>query len=111
MEITQEMLDDARDDLYKAVWALVKAEQERPTDTGAEQEVLSWAIIEHGNMSFLYGKQVVRAEKPEVPKCDFCLEVDIFQPMVQRANHVICQTCADNAQAEVDAENRAHDQL
>jgi hypothetical protein len=50
-------------------------------------------------------------EKPEVPKCDFCLEVDIFQPMVQRANHVICQTCADDAQAEVDAENRAHDQL
>jgi hypothetical protein len=50
-------------------------------------------------------------EKPEVPKCDLCLEVDIFQPMVQRANHLICQTCADDAQAEVDAKNRAHDQL
>lgn len=111
MEITQKMLDEVRDDLYNAVWALVKAEQERPTDTGNEQEVLSWAIIEHGNMSFLYGKQVVRAEKPEVPKCDFCLEVDIFQPLTSWDNHELCQKCADDAQAELDAENRAHDQL
>ena len=58
MLITQEMLDSDRDDLYNAIWALVKAEKERPNDTGAEQEQLSWAIIESGNIAFLYGKQV-----------------------------------------------------
>jgi hypothetical protein len=111
MLITQEHLDIARENLYDAVWDLIKAEKERPSDTGAEQETLSQVIIENDNLSFLYGKQVARAEKPEVPKCDFCLEVDIFQPLVQRGTQTICQKCADDAQAEFDAENRAHDQL
>jgi hypothetical protein len=63
MSITQEMMDSARDDLYKAVWALVKAEQVSPNNTGDEQEELSRAIIENDNLSYLYGKQVARAEK------------------------------------------------
>jgi hypothetical protein len=111
MLITQEHLDIARENLYDAVWDLIKAEKERPGDTGIEQETLSQVIIENDNLSFLYGKQVVRAEKPEVPKCDFCLEVDIFQPLITWDNHEICQKCADDAQAELDAKHRAHDQL
>ena len=111
MLITQEILDIARENLYDAIWDLVKAEKERPDNTGDEQETLSQAIIENDNLSFLYGKQVARAEKPEVPRCDFCLEVDLFQPLVQRGTQTICQKCADDAQAEFDAENRAHDQL
>jgi hypothetical protein len=110
MLITQEHLDIARENLYDAIWDLVKAEKERPDNTGAEQETLSQAIIENDNLSFLYGKQVARATAP-IERCDFCLEVDLFQPLVQRGTQTICQKCADDAQAEFDAENRAHDQL
>jgi hypothetical protein len=58
MLITQEMLDIARENLYDAVWDLVKAEKARPNNTGDEQETLSQVIIENDNLTFLYGKQV-----------------------------------------------------
>jgi formylmethanofuran dehydrogenase subunit E len=110
MEITQKMLDSARDDLYKAVWALVKAEQKRPNDTGDEQEQLSWAIIENDNMSFLYGKQVARAEKAEVSKCDLCLEVNVFEPLTKFEKLDICAECAEKIDEQHERRMRALDQ-
>ena len=56
MLITQAQLDSARDDIYNAVWAIVKAEKETG-NSGEEQEELSRAIIENDNLSFVYGKQ------------------------------------------------------
>jgi hypothetical protein len=58
MLITQEMLDIARENLYDAVWDLVKAVSTRKELTGDEQETLSQVIIENDNLTFLYGKQV-----------------------------------------------------
>jgi hypothetical protein len=104
------MLDEVRDDLYNAVWALVKAEQERPTDTGNEQEVLSWAIIEHGNMSFLYGKQVARTTAQEVNKCDLCLEVNVFEPLTKFEKLDICAECAEKIDEQHERRMRALDQ-
>ena len=45
-----------------------------------------------------------------IDRCDFCLEVDIFHPLITWDKNEICQVCADEAQAELDAKNRAHDQ-
>lgn len=54
--ITQEMMDETRDDIYNAVWAIVKAEKETG-NSGAEQEELSRALIEDGNLAYLFGAQ------------------------------------------------------
>jgi formylmethanofuran dehydrogenase subunit E len=111
MEITQEMLDSARDDLYNAIWALVKAEQERPNNTGTEQEQLSWAIIESGNMAFLHGKQVARATAQAVNKCDLCLEVNVFEPLTKFEKLDICAECAEKIDEQHERRMRALDQL
>ena len=56
MLITQEMMDSARDDIYNAVWAIVKAEKDTGK-SGDEQEELSRAIIENDNLTYLFGQQ------------------------------------------------------
>lgn len=108
MEITQAMMDDARTDLYKAVWALVKAEQVRPNNTGDEQEELSRAIIENDNLSFLYGKQVARATATD--KCDLCLEVNVFEPLTKFEKLDICAECAEKIDEQHERRMRALDQ-
>ena len=62
IRITNEMLEEARDELYNAIWGLVEATKNR-RNSGEEQEELSRAIIEESNLSFLYGKQVERESK------------------------------------------------
>lgn len=56
MLITQEQMDSARDNIYNAVWAIVKAEKETG-NSGDEQEELSRAIIENDNLTFMFGRQ------------------------------------------------------
>ncbi len=58
MKITNEMLDQARDELYNAIWGLVEATKNR-RNSGEEQEELSRAIIENDNLTYIYGQQVV----------------------------------------------------
>lgn len=57
--ITNEMLDQARDELYNAIWGLVEATKNR-RNSGEEQEELSRAIIENDNLIYMYGRQVER---------------------------------------------------
>ena len=57
--ITDEMLEESRDELYNAIWGLVEATKNR-RNSGEEQEELSRAIIEESNLSFMYGRQYER---------------------------------------------------
>ena len=57
--ITNEMLEQSRDELYNAVWGLVEAIRQQ-RNSGEEQEELSRAIIEESNLSFMYGRQYER---------------------------------------------------
>ena len=56
--ITNEMLEQSRDELYNAVWGLVEAIRQQ-RNSAEEQEELSRAIIEESNLTYLSGQQIV----------------------------------------------------
>jgi hypothetical protein len=80
--ITDEVLERDRDELYAAVDGLIQAEKEHPDDTGGEQEMLSFAIIESGNIAMFYGQQRATEKLIELVEYDPDISVqDIIDTM------------------------------